>query len=125
MKEKEDLELHNCEDCCDDNCDHEHDGFGTFSVTDEDGVEHHFEIVYEFESEGNIYWVTEEFSEDEEESELEEDDSAYVLFRVEYDGENGDPFLYSVEDDEFEKASAVWNRIVEEMIASGDIEEDE
>ncbi|HOZ99828.1 MULTISPECIES: DUF1292 domain-containing protein [Mesotoga] len=133
MEEKKELEFHVSEECNDPNCDHDHDlvsDVDRFTVTDEDGSEHHFTVIAEFENNDNTYWVVEEFfEEDDEEADEEEDDASedeeeegYIVFRVEYD-ENENPYLYSVEDEEFEEVSKAWNKLVEEMIAEDDEEE--
>ena len=63
MEERDELELHNCEDCCDGDCDCNHEiEPERFSVTDEDGIEHHFEIIYELENDGKPYWITQSSS---------------------------------------------------------------
>ncbi|HOY26222.1 MAG TPA: DUF1292 domain-containing protein [Mesotoga sp.] len=54
----------------------------------------------------------------------DDDESEYVVFRAEY-SEDDDPVLYSVEDEEFEKVSVAWNKIVEEMLAQADDTEEE
>ena len=126
MEERDELELHNCEDCCDGDCDCNHEiEPERFSVTDEDGIEHHFEIIYELENDGKFYWITQEFFEGEDGEPIEdENESEYVVFRAEY-SEDDDPVLHSVEDEEFEKVSVAWNKIVEEMLAQADDTEEE
>ncbi len=134
MEERKELEMHDHDECNDPNCEHNHGDeaeFDSFSVTDEDGAEHHFNVIAEFENEGKLYWVVEEFFEDEEDiSEEEDEDSSdedeeegYIVFRVEH-GEDENPFLYSVEDEEFEEVSKAWSKLVEEILAEEDVEEE-
>ncbi len=84
-----------------------------FSITDEEDEEHHFALVSEFEDDGKNYWVCEELFFDEED-EVSVDEEAYVIFRAEED--DGNTFLFSLEDDEFEKASQKWNELCDAMI---------
>jgi uncharacterized protein YrzB (UPF0473 family) len=134
MEERKELEMHDFDECNDPNCEHNHENdaeFDSFTVTDEDGTEHHFNVIAEFENEGKLYWVVEEFFEDAEDiSEEEDEDSSdedeeegYIVFRVEH-GEDENPFLYSVEDEEFEEVSKAWSKLVEEILAEEDVEEE-
>lgn len=125
MEKREELEMHDCEGCCDENCEHEYEEMDRFSVTDDEGEEHNFEIISEFENDGKLYWVAQEFYEEEEEREDDEEgDEDYVVFRVEYDEEEN-PFLYSVEDEEFEKVSLAWNKMIEEMLVESESDGEE
>lgn len=86
--------------------------FPILVLVDEDGEEHEFELLAEFELETNIYRVLiplfsfEGEEEDDEEVEV-------VILKVVFD-EEGNEFLSDIEDDEeWEKVADVWQELVE------------
>lgn len=89
----------------DENCgcgeEHEDD---VFLVTDEDGNEHEMVIVYTFESDDKGYAVLLDRNDPEADG---------MIFRIEE--KEDEAFLVNIEDDEeWERVSAVYDRIVEE-----------
>jgi uncharacterized protein YrzB (UPF0473 family) len=125
MEEREELEMHDCDECTDPDCDQDHGEdaeFDRFTVTDEEGVEHHFDVIAELESDGKLYWVVEEFYEEGQDVSLAGEEDGYIVFRVEYDDDEN-PYLYSVEDEEFEEVNKSWAELVKEISAEDDEEE--
>ncbi|HAA85508.1 MAG TPA: DUF1292 domain-containing protein [Kosmotogaceae bacterium] len=90
----------------------EEEDLQVFSITDEDDEEHHFALVNEFEHDGKNYWVCEELFFDEED-EISVDEEAYVIFRAEE--EDGNTFLFSLEEAEFDNASKKWDELCDAM----------
>ncbi|NMA54671.1 MAG: DUF1292 domain-containing protein [Firmicutes bacterium] len=88
----------------------------TVVLTDEEGIEHEFEVVDYFsldEKEYAILLAIDDFEDDE--------DGEVLIFRIE-DEEDGDQILVEIEDDEeWERAAAMW----EERLTEEDLAEDE
>jgi hypothetical protein len=87
--------------------------FEFFSITDENDEEHDFALVTEFESHGKTYWICQEANFNDDDA-VELDEDAYVAFRVEKD-EDGNAYLDSLDDEEFEKLSKEWQEYVENL----------
>lgn len=87
--------------------------FEFFSITDENDEEHDFALVTEFEADGKTYWICQEanFKDD---NAVELDEDAYVAFRVEKN-ENGNVYLDSLDDEEFEKLNKEWQEYLENL----------
>ncbi|MEA2065966.1 MAG: DUF1292 domain-containing protein [Thermotogota bacterium] len=84
-----------------------------FSITDENDEEQDFALIAEFETGGKTYWICQEANfKDDNKVELNED--AYVAFRVERD-EEGNAYLDSLDDEEFNHLKKEWQRYVENL----------
>jgi len=103
---------------------HEHDHIDAFTLTDEEGNEHHFVLLGEVENKGKTYWVCEEiFVENEEVSEFGD---TYLFLKSEDD--EGNVFLDSVQsEDEFNEVVKIWEDMMgdEDFFLDVDEEEDE
>ncbi len=84
-----------------------------FSITDESDEEHNFALITEFESGGKKYWICQEAN-FEDDNKVELNDDAYIAFRVEED-EEGNAYLDSLDDDEFERLNKDWQEYIENL----------
>lgn len=81
-------------------------------LVDEDGAEHHFELLAELEIEDNTYKVLLPLLD--EDSEIDEDEVEIFFFKVLLD-EEGNEFLSDIEDDEeWEMVADAWKELEEE-----------
>ncbi|HWP98432.1 MAG TPA: DUF1292 domain-containing protein [Syntrophomonadaceae bacterium] len=81
-------------------------------LVDEDGAEHHFELLAELEIENNTYKVLLPLLD--EDTEIDEDEVEIFFFKVLLD-EEGNEFLSDIEDDEeWEMVADAWKELEEE-----------
>lgn len=83
-------------------------------LIDEDGIEHHFELIAEMEIEDQMYVVVAPLEEDEEDEDYEDDEEGLVLiFKALYDDEDN-LFLSDIEDDEeWARVKQAWEELIE------------
>lgn len=87
------------------------DDFPIMILVDEDGIEHHFELLAEFGIESSTYKVLIPLLDDANES--EDDEVEISFFKVVYD-EEGNEFLSYIEDDEeWEMVVDTWKELDE------------
>ncbi len=117
---------HDHDDCdCDGDCacghDHDHDEeLPMLGITDDEGNEHFYACLDEFEKDGKKYIITMELDLDEEEDEegilvnpFENDELEVIVF-IDEGEEEGDRVVSVVEeDDEFNIVVEEWNRRIE------------
>lgn len=96
--------------------DHEEDD--TVVLTDENGVEHEFELVDVFDLDGKQYAVLAPTEED------EEDDEEAIVLRVEKDPDGNDVLVDIEDDEEWDRVAARWDEILEDE-ASMEWDDDE
>jgi len=87
------------------------DDFPLMILVDEDGIEHHFELLAEFGIENNTYKVLIPLLEDD--SELEEDEVEISFFKVVYDEEGNELLAYIEDDEEWEMVVDTWKELDE------------
>ncbi len=93
-----------------------------FTLTDEEGVEHEFELMDVMEENGTVYYALIPYLEDPEEM-LEEDTELVVLKVGE---ENGEEFLATIDnDEEYERIGALFIERISQMLEEGDDTEEE
>ncbi|WP_166238234.1 DUF1292 domain-containing protein [Paenibacillus turpanensis] len=91
--------------------DHEHgencgcgDEEQVFVITDEEGVDREMIMVYTFEAEEKVYAVLLDRNDPEADG---------LIFRIEEDGEAGDAYLVSIDDDqEWDRVSKIYDEIL-------------
>lgn len=83
-------------------------------LIDEEGIEHHFELIAEMEIEDQMYVVVAPLEEDEEDEDYEDDEEGLVLiFKALYDDEDN-LFLTDIEDDEeWARVKQAWEELIE------------
>ncbi len=80
-------------------------------LVDEDGIEHHFELLAELEIEESTYKVLLPLLD--EDSEIEDDEVEIFFFKVMFD-EEGNEFLADIEnDEEWEMVADAWKELEE------------
>ncbi|MDE5753891.1 MAG: DUF1292 domain-containing protein [Oscillospiraceae bacterium] len=91
-----------------------------FTLTDEDGTEHEFELMDVMEENGTVYYALVPYFEDPE-SMIEEDTELVVLKIAE---ENGEEYLATIDnDEEYERIGNMFIQRISEML-EGETEED-
>ncbi|ACR80806.1 MULTISPECIES: DUF1292 domain-containing protein [Kosmotoga] len=89
-----------------------HEHLEMFAITDEAGQEHNFALIEQFEHNGGLYWVCQEaFFEDDDK--IRFDEESFVVFKAEQD-DDGNLYLNSLEDEEFESFQKAWEASFEE-----------
>lgn len=93
-----------------------------FTLTDEEGNEHEFELMDIMEENGTVYYALVPYVEDPEA--MIEEDTELVVLKVGED-ENGEEFLATIDnDDEYDRIGKLFiDRISEMLEADGDEEE--
>jgi len=82
----------------------------TVVLTDENGVEHEFELVDVFDLEGKQYAVLAPTDE-------EEDDEEAIVLRIEKDADGNDVLVDIEDDEEWDRVAARWDEILEDEAA--------
>ena len=91
-----------------------------FTLTDEDGTEHEFELMDVMEENGTVYYALVPYFEDPE-SMIEEDTELVVLKIAE---ENGEEYLATIDnDEEYERIGNIFIQRISEML-EGETEEE-
>lgn len=89
-----------------------------FTLTDEEGVEHVFELVDSLDLDEDYYYALVPYVD---ENNLEEEDGELVILKSELDEETGEEYLAPIEDDdEYEHIAGIFAHRLEELY---DIEE--
>lgn len=84
-----------------------------FTLTDEDGTEHEFELMDVMEENGTVYYALVPYFEDPE-SMIEEDTELVVLKIAE---ENGEEYLATIDnDEEYERIGNIFIQRISEML---------
>lgn len=100
MSDKDHCHEHGC-DCG------EHDECEILVITDEDGMEHEFEVIAELEVDGKTYLVMIPLDEEEDE------EPEVIIMRAIYD-EDDNTILEEIEDDEeWAAVEKVWDEFIE------------
>lgn len=101
---------------------HEHEHIDAFTLTDEQGNEHHFVRLGEIENKGKLYWVCEEIFVDGEE--IVDFGDTYLFVKTE--DEEGNVFLDSVDDEEeFNEVVKIWEDMMGDEDFFIDIDEED
>ncbi len=93
-----------------------------FTLTDEEGNEHEFELIDIMEVDGTQYYALVPYTEDPEA--MLEEDTELVILKV--GEENGEEFLSTIDnDEEYDRIGAMFLDRISQMLEEGDEEEDE
>ena len=93
-----------------------------FTLTDEEGVEHEFELMDVMEENGTVYYALVPYTEDPE-SVIEEDTELVILKVGE---ENGEEFLATIDnDEEYERIGNIFIDRISQMLEEEDEEDAE
>ena len=92
-----------------------------FTLTDEEGVEHEFELMDVMEENGTVYYALVPYSEDPDA--VIEEDTELVILKV--GEENGEEFLATIDnDEEYERIGNIFIERIAKML-EGEEDEDE
>ncbi len=92
-----------------------------FTLTDEEGNEHEFELIDIMEVDGTQYYALVPFTEDPEA--MLEEDTELVILKV--GEENGEEYLATIDnDEEYERIGKMFLDRISEMLEEGDEEDD-
>lgn len=94
-----------------------------FTLTDEEGNEHEFELMDVMEENGTVYYALVPYTEDPEA--MIEEDTELVILKV--GEENGEEFLATIDnDEEYERIGSIFiDRISQMLEESGEDEEED
>ena len=92
-----------------------------FTLTDEEGNEHEFELMDVMEENGTVYYALVPYTEDPDA--MIEEDTELVILKV--GEENGEEFLATIDnDEEYERIGNIFIERISQMLEEGDEDEE-